>query len=145
MKKLSFMLFRSDNYDELINLWQKAELPYKPKGRDSFSNISNQIKQKNCEIIFAKLSKKIIGSILVSHDGRKGWINRLAVLPEFRRHGLAQKLIKEAENWLEQAGIKIFACLIEGGNKNSMRLIEKAGYKNFAGMQYYTKRKFPEI
>jgi ribosomal protein S18 acetylase RimI-like enzyme len=43
----------------------------------------------------------------------------LAVIPEYRRTGLAQMLIQAAENRLREIGIEIFACLIEAENKAS--------------------------
>lgn len=143
--KLKFREMVINEYDKLIDLWEKAELDYKPKGRDSKKNIALQIGKDNCFFILVELNGQIIGSILASHDGRKGWINRIAVLPKFHRKGIASKLIEEAEKTLGNCGIEIFACLIEGWNEKSMKLFEKKTYKNFEGIKYFTKRKFKEI
>ena len=43
---------------------------------------------------------KLVGIVVATHDGRKGWINRLAVHPDYRRRGIAKKLIEEAEEYL---------------------------------------------
>ena len=35
-----------------------------------------------------------VGRVVIgSHDGRKGWINRLAVSPGYRRHGIGAALV----------------------------------------------------
>ena len=61
-------------------------------------------------------------------------------------HKLRQaELIQEAEKVLYESGIKIYACLIEGENKPSMRLFEKSGYKEFKDIKYYTKKINPNI
>ncbi|HEX37983.1 MAG TPA: GNAT family N-acetyltransferase [Candidatus Cloacimonetes bacterium] len=38
----------------------------------------------------AEKGGEIIGSVMVTHDGREGWLNRLAVLKEFRNKSIAQ-------------------------------------------------------
>ena len=39
----------------------------------------------------------IIRAVLETHDGRKGWINRLTVDTEFRRQNIARRLVRELE------------------------------------------------
>ena len=75
--------FEIEEYELLIELWEKADLPYRPLGRDSKENISQQLNQPNIYFLLAEIEKQIIGSIIISHDGRKGWINRVAISPEY--------------------------------------------------------------
>jgi ribosomal protein S18 acetylase RimI-like enzyme len=128
------------DYDDLIKLWNEAGLPYRPKGRDRKNKISEELKNPAANILLMEYEHNIIGSIFATHDGRKGWINRLAIAPEFRNKGLAQKLITEAENMLKQQGIEIIACLIENWNKQSIKLFQKTGYKKHTDIIYFTKR-----
>lgn len=147
-KKLAgivFREFRMDDYDWLIKLWDDAKLPYKPKGRDRRAKIKSELKRGNSIFLVAELNGKLIGSLLGTHDGRKGWINRLAVALEFRNKGVARRLVAEAEDRLSKIGIDIVACLIEDWNTNSMQVFEKLGYKKYSGVVYYTKRKNPEV
>lgn len=128
------------DYDELITLWNEAGLPYRPRGRDRKNKISEELKNPATNILLMEYEHNIIGSIFATHDGRKGWINRLVITPEFRNKGLAQKLITGAENMLKQQGIEIIACLIENWNKQSMKLFQKTGYKKHTDIIYFTKR-----
>lgn len=82
---------------------------------------------------------------MATHDGRKGWINRLAVTPAFQQQGIARMLLAEAEDRLSRQGIEIVACLVENWNVDSARFFEKLGYKRFDGITYFTKRKHPEV
>jgi GNAT superfamily N-acetyltransferase len=77
---------------------------------------------------------------LCSDDGRKGWINRLAVLPEYTGKGIATALINQSEKALGRRGMHIFCIHIEGDNADSMRLFENAGYHRELDIFYYTKR-----
>lgn len=134
-----------DDYDDLIKIWDESGLRYKPKGRDRRDHIEREIEEPTAIFLVAEKDGKIIGSILGTHDGRKGWINRLAVHPEYQRQGIARKLVKEVEKRLEKMGIKIIACLVEEWNKGSMRFFEKMGYKEFEGVFYLTKRSHLEV
>ena len=138
--KLSIRKMNIADYDELITLWNEADLPYRPRGRDRKNKISEELKNPATNILLMEYEHNIIGSIFATHDGRKGWINRLVITPEFRNKGLAQKLITGAENMLKQQGIEIIACLIENWNKQSMKLFQKTGYKKHTDIIYFTKR-----
>jgi ribosomal protein S18 acetylase RimI-like enzyme len=80
---------------------------------------------------------------LGTHDGRKGWINRLAVAKEFRRQNVASKLIAAIENRLNDLGIDITACLIEQENLVSRTFFRKLGYIK-APVEYFSKKQYPD-
>lgn len=137
--------FKMSDYDRVIELWQQGNLPLKPKGRDSREEIERQIQLSNVIFLVAESAGKVIGTVLATHDGRKGWINRLAVDPAFRGQGLGQILIREAEKELEKERIMMFAALIEEDNLPSINLFEKLGYEYHPEIKYFTRKKFPEI
>ena len=137
--------YKQGDYDTLIKLWEAAGLPYKPLGRDSRESIEKEVKNSCSRFLFARVDDKYIGSILVTHDGRKGWINRVVVLPEYRNMGIARQLVEAGEQWLKQQGIGIFACQIEGYNDESFEAFKKMDYIPFERMRYLTKRMDPDI
>ncbi len=134
-----------ENFDQIINLWQRAGLSTRPKGRDSFESIEVEMKFNPGGFIGLFDGDNLIGLILATFDGRKGWINRLAIDPDFRRRGLALKLIGEAESHLKTRGAKIIASLIEDWNESSFKLFDKAGYVTHRSIIYTTKRKSDDI
>ncbi len=109
----------SSQYDQITALWCRADLPYKPKGRDSKESIQAEMKANPDFFLGAFENNKLIGVVVVTCDGRKGWLNRLAVDPNFRRRGIAQALIREAEKATRKRGIKVLCALIEDYNKGS--------------------------
>jgi ribosomal protein S18 acetylase RimI-like enzyme len=134
-----------EDYSTVVELWKECDLPYKPNGRDHPDSIRKEMELSQNSFLVAEKHGEIIGSILVTHDGRKGWINRLAVHSDHRNKGVARLLIDEAEKWLMEQAIEIFACLIEGDNPESMKVIESLGYEEFEGVRYFTKRNRPDI
>ncbi|MBC8320963.1 MAG: GNAT family N-acetyltransferase [Bacteroidetes bacterium] len=143
--KIQITNYKSGDYHTLIKLWEEGGLPYKPLGRDSRESIEKEVKNNCNKFLFAQIEGQYVGSVLVTHDGRKGWINRVVVLPEYQHKGIARKLVESAENWLKQQGIRIFACLIEDYNDESIDAFKKMGYIPFEGIRYLTKRVNPDI
>lgn len=129
-----------DEYDEVVSLWNRAGLKFKPEGRDSRNAIMKQL-EKNPELLLgAFLDGKLIGIALLTDDGRKGWINRLAVDPDYRRRGIAKELIKKSEEIFRKKGINLFAALVEDWNYQSQNLFNRMGYTKHTEIFYFTKR-----
>jgi ribosomal protein S18 acetylase RimI-like enzyme len=133
------------DYEQLIALWKEGNIPYRPQGRDSKKNIQRQLRQPTSFYFVAENQGKIIGAILGTHDGRKGWINRLIVALAYRKKGIAKRLVQEVEQRLTAAGIDIVACLIEDWNDVSTEVFERLGYTKHPDILYYSKRKNMKI
>ena len=136
---------RREDYGALVALWREAGLPYKAKGRDTREAIARQLTERTAVYLVAEVAGAIVGAVLGTHDGRKGWINRLAVLPAYRRRRVGAQLLAEAERRLAALGIELFACLVEEWNDGSKAFFEKSGYKPFREVSYYTKRKYGDV
>jgi len=137
--------FCMEDYDALITLWNDVQLPYRPKGRDRRDKIEYELKQGKTIFLVAEINSKLVGSILGTHDGRKGWINRLAVASEFRRQDIARRLVAEVEGRLSELGIEVVACLIEEGNTKSVQVFERLGYKKHSNIVYFSKRRDSDV
>jgi ribosomal protein S18 acetylase RimI-like enzyme len=131
--------FRIEDYDNVTLLWDEAGLPYRPQGRDSRKRIEKELKFGRSIFLVAETEGRVVGSIIGTHDGRKGWLNRLAVAKEYRRTGLGNRLVKEAERRLNALGLDVIACLIEADNKISMKVFTRLGYEKWDSF-YFSKR-----
>lgn len=61
------------------------------------------------------------------HQGQGvGWIAILGVLPEYRRQGIAEKLLEECERWLSFPQIRLS---VRATNEPAINLYRKAGYQ----------------
>ncbi len=134
-----------NDYEEIIKLWSRARLPYKPKGRDSEEAIAAQMKANPEFFLGAFEDNRLVGMVIISCDMRKGWINRLAVDPAYRNRGIAAALIAESEKILRKHGIRIFCALIEDYNTVSRELFKECSYVEHRDIIYFSKRDSNEV
>lgn len=145
VSRIVIRAMRIEDYDVLTQLWDKAGLPYKPGGRDSREHLARELQEGGGFFLVAEHQGELIGSVFATSDSRKGWINRLAVLPEYQRQGVGRMLVQEAEQRIYATGIEIIACLIEDWNAVSLQAFERMGYVRHDDIKYLTKRRSPEV
>ena len=132
------------DYNAILALWAGAGLPVRPEGRDAPDSFARQMADRRQRVVGLRDGAKLIAVVVLTHDGRKGWINRLAVDPTYRRRGLAGRLVAEAERWFgEEQGLEIWAALIEGENRDSQALFAALDYRRH-DVVYVSKRTRPE-
>jgi ribosomal protein S18 acetylase RimI-like enzyme len=135
--------YRTGDYESVLVLWAGAGLPFKSEGRDRRKIVDSQVRQPNVIFLVAESEGRLVGTVLATHDGRKGWINRLAVDPAYRRLGIGSRLVREAETRLEALDMGVLACLIEEGNDASRQTFETLGYERHPEIHYFVKKRYP--
>ncbi len=135
----------ADDYDALVELWSASALPFQPNGRESRDAILRHLQQFTGFSFVAIAGEQLVGTVLGTHDGRKGWINRLAVRPEFRRRGVAAALVRTCDAALRKQGIEIVAALVEVENDASASLFRKLGYSDAIEVRYFRKVSHPQV
>lgn len=128
----------ADDYLALVKVWNASGLKASPTGRDRESSFREQVVQFRDSYLVACQGQEIIGVVLGTHDSRKGWINRLAVLPEWRRSGVATELIRACEKALVDRGIGIVTALVEPENEASCGVFATLGYADYP-IKYFRK------
>ncbi len=130
-----------DDYPDVVNLWKSVGLEIRLKGRDHPDQMDKQLKSNNVVLLGKYSNDILIGVVLISHDGRKGWLNRLAVNPEYQRKGVAKELIFNAEILLfEEFGIEIYGALVSKENLKSDHLFVSVCYEKWEEVSYFSKR-----
>jgi N-acetylglutamate synthase len=129
------------DYDEIIRVWNEAGLGHKPKGRDTRDRMKVEINRAPDLFIGAFAKDELIGTVIGTFDGRRGCVNRLAVVPQYRHRRIAEKLVAICEERLKKMGALVIYCLIEKENDPSLTLFSKRlGYHIHDGIVYLSKR-----
>lgn len=130
-----------DDYDRMVRLWLDAGLTFRPKGRDSREMLEVEMSRDYCAFFGLFVEQRMVGVAIANWDGRRGWVNRVAVHPDFRGQRLASKLIDKCEEFLRECGALVICALIEDPNLPSMSAFEHAGYSCLDEIKYFSKRK----
>ena len=119
--------FRLADFDAVIRFWGSVGL--KPSRSDTKARIAHKLERDPELFLLAISQSEIVGSVMGSYDGRRGWMNRLAVAPAWRGRGLARRLAEEVERRLVRIGCDKMNLLIEADNAAVGSLYEKMGYE----------------
>jgi len=143
--KITIAPLTGRDYEAMVALWKAAGLTYRARGRDSLESIESQIKRPTAIYLKAVVREngqdRIVGVVLGSHDGRRGWINRLAVMPGFQKRGVGGMLVEELERRLAKLGLLLVAVQVDRGNIRSLRFFKGLGYRLHDDIHYLSKRK----
>ncbi|WP_159737224.1 GNAT family N-acetyltransferase [Vibrio atypicus] len=115
------------DYSQVIELWSETEAMLLREA-DSRENIGRYL-TRNPGLSFVALDGEVVvGAILVGTDGRRGYVQHLAVDSRCRGKGIGAKLISQAVNALENIGIAKTHLFVANENLNAQSFYEKLGW-----------------
>lgn len=144
-EKMEIRPLRIEDYETMNKVWVDSGLSYRPEGRDSKEEIERQISEFGDLFLGAFEGDELVGLIIGTDDGRKGWINRLAVVLGHQRKGVGLALIRAIESALHKRQRRIISILVELPNDESISLFKSAGYEEWDGMAYLSKREDEKV
>ena len=126
---MSFEIVKcNQNYQKaLIELWRKCNLIV-PQN-DPIEDIRKKLEFQPDLFLIALLDGKLIGSAMVGYEGHRGWLNYLAVLPDYQNKGYGRKLVEKAIMELERLGCLKLNVQIRESNISAVRFYERLGFK----------------
>lgn len=130
-----------DDYDAIYELWNAVEQSRRALNPvdDSREGIASYLKRNPNTCFAADMDGRIIGVILTGHDGRRAIVHHLCVHPEFRRMGIADKLVAKAEEALKEEGIQKIFGLVFKDNDPANAFWENQGYSLRTNLNYRNK------
>jgi ribosomal protein S18 acetylase RimI-like enzyme len=120
--------FSMNEYEQVIDLWLRAGIKVGPS--DSREGISRRL-QRDEDLFLVALSQneRVIGAVLGGFDGRRGWVNHLAVDQDFQGQGVGRALIALIEERLRARGCLKVNLLVAGDNRQVLGFYEKQGFE----------------
>lgn len=96
--------------EALLALWQATGTS--PSITDTIADIQGAI-ESTAFVLVAEVDRRIVGSLIATFDGWRGNMYRIAVHPDYRRHGIGRALVKKGERCLKKQGAKRITALVE--------------------------------
>ena len=117
--------FESD-LDDVIALWELCGLtrPWNNPEIDIFRKLA----QRDQQFLLAVKDNQLIATVMGGYDGHRGWVNYLAVHPNFQRNGVATALVQQLEKRLIALGCPKLQLLIRKDNIDVQSFYEQLGY-----------------
>ena len=92
------------DYDEVFAMWQITTKRALSKA-DERDQIERYLLRNAGMSQVAVVDGKIVGTVLAGHDGRRGFIHHMAVLPDYRRRHIGHRLAEKAIEMISRDGI----------------------------------------
>jgi RimJ/RimL family protein N-acetyltransferase len=116
-----------DDLPEMMALWRAAALQISPT--DSAHGLRRHLALSgNLAWVLCNSQGTIIGTLLGSDDGRRGWINHLAIHPDAQGHGHGHRLITAVTTRLKAQGCEKVNLLVRQANQQVVPFYEKIGF-----------------
>lgn len=93
------------DYEEVYSMWQITSKRALTQA-DQKSEIEKYLKRNKDMSQVAVIDEKIVGTVLAGHDGRRGFIHHMAVMPQYRRQGIAHAMAQKAIEKITEDGIE---------------------------------------
>jgi GNAT superfamily N-acetyltransferase len=123
------MQFRNvtpDDSEAVRALWQRAGLSL-GLGDDRPGFVRRLA--RDAELFFVgEVEGRIVACVMGCYDGRRGWVNHLAVEPAMQGNCIGRIMLAELERRLRLLGCPKINLLIERGNAGVVDFYAKAGY-----------------
>ncbi|MEM7717041.1 MAG: GNAT family N-acetyltransferase [Cyanobacteria bacterium P01_A01_bin.68] len=116
------------DYDDAITLWKGCS-GVAIRDADSSENIERYLNRNQGLSFKAVKDDELVGTILCGHDGRRGYINHLAVSSNHRNQGIGRKLVETSLIELRKQGIEKCHLFVFVENIEAKKFWERLGWK----------------
>ena len=129
--------------DKLLTLLIQDEKKYNENTKDDYivdNWYPNLIDKDNSQLFIAVYNNEIVGyayvKIITSSDSPEIYteasISGIYVKENYRRQGIATKLINEAKKWCINKGVSYLKLNVLEGNRTALNLYKKLGFNDFS-------------
>ena len=110
----------------VIALWQACGLtrPW----NDPASDIALARRGPSSTLLIGRDGGAIVATVMVGHDGHRGWVYYVATDPDRRGQGFGRAIMNAAEDWLRAAGIAKLQLLVRRDNARAGAFYQSIGY-----------------
>ncbi len=109
---------REPDLEECRALWRLCGLPDDVPGHDGAAGC----------LLVARFEGRVEGCVAARLEGATGWLLKLAVLPELRGQGVARRLMRAGEDWLQARGAEEARVLLGPADDDARRVGPAIGY-----------------
>ena len=118
--------FTKSDEKEVIKLWFKCNLvvPWNnPK-----SDIERKLKVNPELFLVGIIDDRIISTVMGGYEGHRGWVNYLAVDPDFQKQKYGKEMMRVIENKFKEIGCPKINLQVRGDNTEVIEFYKSIDY-----------------
>ena len=125
---LSITAIEDQDISDVITLWDRcgSTRPWNNPAGD----IALARRDKHSTVLLGKHSGVLVASVMVGHDGHRGWVYYVTVDPDRRHEGFGRAIMSAAEEWLRARGILKLQLMVRKDNQKVHAFYQSIGYYN---------------
>jgi ribosomal protein S18 acetylase RimI-like enzyme len=116
------------DYPAVLRLWRATPGIGLDDDSDSRAAIGRYLRRNPNLSFVACHNRQLVGAVLSGHDGRRGYLHHLAVLPALRRHGIGSALVNRCLRGLAKANISRCNIFVRGDNPQGLAFWKRRGW-----------------
>jgi len=118
--------FQTEDEDAVVELWKMCELtvPWNNPHKD----IARKLRIQPELFLVGILDNSLIATVMGGYEGHRGWINYLAVHPDFQNKGYGKEIMDSVETGLLEMDCPKINLQIRTGNDTMARFYQKLGF-----------------
>ncbi len=111
---------------EVIALWRRCGSTR--EWNDPAGDIALARREANATVLLGRNDNVLVASVMVGHDGHRGWVYYVTVDPDHRYKGYGRAIMTAAENWLRARGMQKLQLMVRGNNAEVHAFYRQLGY-----------------
>jgi ribosomal protein S18 acetylase RimI-like enzyme len=111
---------------DVIALWRACE--FTRPWNDPATDIALARRGPNSTVLIGRDGRAIVATVMVGHDGHRGWVYYVATDPARRKKGYGRAIMNAAEDWLRATGIEKLQLMVRPDNTRVKGFYQSIGY-----------------
>lgn len=128
MHRTQLRLMQLEDYDAVLALWQDSS-GMTLREADSRQNIGAYLAKNPGLSFVVEADGQLLGAVLVGTDGRRGYLQHLAVRPSAQGRGVGRNLVQAAIDALADQGIAKTHLFVHADNDAAQAFYDRLGWQ----------------
>lgn len=126
MPELQIRAYRRGDEDALVKLWTDCGLlrPW----NDPLKDIERKLGVQPELFLVGELEGRLVASAMAGFEGHRGWVNYLAVSPDYQQQGIGRTLMQRVEQLLLELGCPKVNLQVRASNAQALGFYQQLGY-----------------